>query len=187
MIRKMKISLHIPKGKELPRRFLHNEVAQARNIKSKQTRQSVVDGLQKLLAAVETHGSGVAYYTDGVEVKSEPYEGRRQTYYCGREYQLPSEDKFDPTLLVVVDANEATIGSTDGDHINILWTDTSGVMGKHDAGGQSQRRFERGRAEALKRWLRIVLDALRAADRGQQILVGGPGMTKDQFINELPV
>ncbi len=44
----MKISLYIPKGTRNCHRFIDNEIATARNIKSKQTKHSVITGLQKI-------------------------------------------------------------------------------------------------------------------------------------------
>ncbi len=68
----------------------------------------------------------------------------------------------------------------------MLWCRDSGVPRKHDAGGQSNRRFERGREEKLKQWLRAVVDVLIETDRGLPFIVAGPGMTKDKFVEELP-
>ena len=88
--------------------------------------------------------------------------------------------------MVVVDAGEASVGITNGEIIEVLWSDTSWVPRKHDAGGQSQRRFERGRDEALKHWLRKVVDVVMRHHEGRRLVIGGPGMTKDRFVKELP-
>lgn len=70
----MKISLHIPKeaNADSVRSFLKQEIAQARNIKDKQERKSVVLGLGKLLNNVEP---GMSFFTDGEEFLTEPYDG----------------------------------------------------------------------------------------------------------------
>ena len=44
----MTISLYIPKGSSGMTRFIDNEITTARNIKSKQTKESVITGLQKI-------------------------------------------------------------------------------------------------------------------------------------------
>ncbi len=44
----MAISLYIPRGTKNCPRFVDNEIATARNIKSKQTKESVITGLQKI-------------------------------------------------------------------------------------------------------------------------------------------
>ena len=183
----MKISLCIPKGKKGIRQFLQSELVQCRNIKDKETRKSVQSALSKILNYVNEHTSGVSLFSDGEDLQTAPYEGKKQFYFCGREYKTPHIEAFDPYFITVIDANEATMGTTDGDNINVLYNHTSYIMGKHDAGGQSQRRFERGRAEALKAWLRRNVQTMRDLYKGQDIIIGGPGMTKDMFINELPV
>ena len=116
----------------------------------------------------------------------EPYNGSQRVYHCGREYHHVEIKEFLPVVLVVIDANEATIGETNGEFIDIIWREDSLVMRKHDAGGQSQRRFERGREEALKQWLRKVRDKLLDVYDGREVIVGGPGMTKNKFVAELP-
>ena len=70
----MKISLHIPQDSDLDniRRFLRNELAEARNIKSKQTRKSVIAGLTKLLANVNR---GLSLFTDGEDISILNYSG----------------------------------------------------------------------------------------------------------------
>jgi len=45
----MKITLCIPQGCEDQKQFLRQELAQARNIKDKQTRKTVMNGLSKLI------------------------------------------------------------------------------------------------------------------------------------------
>ena len=94
--------------------------------------------------------------------------------------------------MVVIDANEACIGVTVGERVDIVWHDTSMVPRKHHKGGQSAQRFARGRDEALKGWLRKVAEKLvdqftRSGNMVDiDIVVGGPGMTKDRFVKELP-
>jgi peptide chain release factor subunit 1 len=182
----MKISLYLPEKSEKTRNFLLDEIAQAQNIKDKQNRKSVIRALGKLLVAIEQHPEKTAFFTDGEELIIEPYEGRKSLYHCGREYERLVPEPFLPYLLVVVDANEAAIGITDGERIKILWHDDSWVPRKHDAGGQSQRRFERGREEKLKHWLRKIVSTIIDLRQNRKMIIGGPGMTKDLLIKEFP-
>ena len=131
----MKISLYLPKGTADPTQFVRDELAQARNIKSKATRKSVEAGLRKLLGALAQGHEGIALFTDGSEIIVERYEGRQKKYFCGREYLLIKEEPYAPYLLCVIDSKEAAIGVTDGEHIRILWEGESFVMGKHGRGG----------------------------------------------------
>ena len=45
----MKISLYIPKGSKRIKPFLEKELATAKNIKEKQTRESVLNGLSAMI------------------------------------------------------------------------------------------------------------------------------------------
>ena len=104
--------------------------------------------------------------------------------------ELPRNGRDFDTLLVTVDANEAAIGLYDGENIRIIWEDNSMVPKKHRKGGQSQRRFERDRERALQSWLRHVVEQVSLASDNcptiKNIIVGGPGMTKDLFVKEMP-
>jgi peptide subunit release factor 1 (eRF1) len=94
--------------------------------------------------------------------------------------------EFLPVLLIVIDANEASVGITNGERVEVLWSDTSYVPRKHNAGGQSKERFARGREEMLKHWLRKVAGIVADNCPDRSLVIGGPGMTKDRFIKELP-
>ena len=61
------------------------------------------------------------------------------------------------------------------------------VPRKHNKGGQSKNRFQRGREEALKGWMRKVAEVVKREHNDEDIIVGGPGMTKNRFIGELPM
>jgi hypothetical protein len=165
---------------------LQSEIAQARNIQCVETRKSVIRGLQKLLVGVQGRREAVAFYTDGDELIEEKYGGVRRLYHCGREYQKYEPETFDQILLVVIDSKEAAVGTTNGERVNVLWTDTSLVQNKHDMGGQSKNRFQRAREEALKHWLRKVVEIVIGYQENRNIIVGGPGMVKEAFIKELP-
>jgi len=90
-----------------------------------------------------------------------------------------------PYLLVVIDANDACVGRTNGERIEVVWEDSSIVPRKHNKGGQSKNRFQRGREEALKGWLRKVAEVVRREHSDEDIIIGGPGMTKMKFIKEI--
>jgi len=138
--------------------------------------------LRKLIATCERYREGVALFTDGTEVIVENYDGAQRHYHCGKDYLKVQVAHLPPKLLVVVDANEATIGEIDGEQIGILWHEISMVPRKHKAGGQSQHRFERDRDRALKQWLKLVADKVMAFHKDRPITIGGPGMTKQRLI-----
>ena len=58
--------------------------------------------------------------------------------------------------IVTVDGNEATIATLRGRTLEVVKSITSGLPGKHDAGGQSQRRFERNREQEVNEYYKRV-------------------------------
>jgi len=62
-----------------------------------------------------------------------------------------------------------------------LYHKDSHVPRKHDAGGQSQRRFERGRGEALKHWFKDIEELVRDFQNGRSIYLGCNNMYKNRI------
>jgi len=87
--------------------------------------------------------------------------------------------------IVVIDTSEATIATLQGRRMEVLKELTSGVPGKHRAGGQSARRFERLREGAIndyfKRIGRHSTNIFSPIPELKGIIIGGPGPTKYDF------
>jgi peptide chain release factor subunit 1 len=90
--------------------------------------------------------------------------------------------------VILVDRNEATIGTVRGKTITILKKLTSGVPGKFKAGGQSARRLERLIDDAAHQFMvRIGEYATESfmpileEKKLKGLLLGGPGNTKNEF------
>jgi peptide chain release factor subunit 1 len=87
--------------------------------------------------------------------------------------------------IILVDTSGATLAFLRGKRLEIVREITSGIPGKHRAGGQSARRFERlremgvnaffGRVSEYADEIFLQLDDLKG------ILLGGPGPTKHEF------
>jgi len=86
----MKISMWIPKEKNpiWLQDFINKEMGQAGNIKSKETRNSVVDGLTVAQRLAEP---GVCLYVDGTAFDEQSYDGNEFKYHCGREFIRPEQ------------------------------------------------------------------------------------------------
>ncbi len=88
--------------------------------------------------------------------------------------------------LLSVDASDAGLGILSGDSLEIVDVLTSGVSGKTRKGGQSARRYERGREMELTYYYhRVAEHATRAfidSNKVTGMIVGGPGPTKDEFL-----
>jgi len=85
-----------------------------------------------------------------------------------------------------VDASEAGLGILSGDSLEIPDVITSGISGKTRKGGQSARRYERGREMELTYYYhRIAEHATRVFIENAKVtglVVGGPGPTKEEFL-----
>ena len=88
-VKKMKISMWIPKSKEPSwiRKFIQNEMSEAKNIKSRETRNSTI---QSLRIALNNARRGACIFADGNEFTIEHYDDRTFFYRCGREFIKPS-------------------------------------------------------------------------------------------------
>jgi len=88
--------------------------------------------------------------------------------------------------ILCIDANEAGIGILSGERFDVVNAMTSGISGKTRKGGQSARRYERGREMELTYFYhrvadhanRILFDEYKVTG----LIVGGPGYTKEDFL-----
>ena len=83
--------------------------------------------------------------------------------------------------MVCFDANDLYIGEYNGKQIRQLYHSYSLVPHKHDAGGQSQRRFERGRTEELKHWLKDVAENINKFHDNRPIYLGCNSIYKNKL------
>jgi peptide chain release factor subunit 1 len=90
--------------------------------------------------------------------------------------------------LFLIDRRECTVGMLRGSRVELIRYMTSQVPGKHGRGGQSQRRFERNTEIAAHEWFvkcgERASEIFLAEPNLKGILVGGPGPTKQYFVNE---
>ncbi len=201
------ISVYIPQGYDLSNVLnqLAEEKGTASNIKSKTTRKNVMDALEKTIQHLRlfknTPVNGLAVFCGNVSEREgvqdlklwsvEPFEPINiRIYRCDQKFVTePLEALVTPKDvygLIAIDNKEATIATLKGDHYNILKKLTSGYHGKHRAGGQSQRRFERViRQESHEFKVRVAEYAensfLPIIKELKGIIIGGPAGTKDDF------
>jgi len=188
---------------------LTEEASQASNIKSPQTRKNVQGALRKIsnfLKAInfKIPDLGLVIFAGNVseqEGKADirlftvkpPRELKTKLYWCDSSFHTaPLEEMAKPLEvygLVTVDKNEATIAELVGKKYDIVGHFTSGVAGKTRAGGQSAHRFERLREEAAQDFYKRVSEKvnnalLKHGDKLKGIIIGGPGMTKQYFLDK---
>ena len=204
------VSVYIPAGYDLNKIISHlsEEQGTASNIKDKKTRQNVIDSLEKCIRHLrlfkKTPVNGLAVFAGNIEAQEQkvnikvwsiepPQPLNTRIYRCDQRFQLDilktMLDHKETFGLIVMDRREATLGLLKGTSIEPIFNLTSGVPGKFKSGGQSAARFSRIRDDMAKEFYRRVSDVCNKEFLGKKelkgILVGGPGNTKDAFVNEL--
>ncbi len=202
------VSLYVP-----PKKPIHEVIANLReewgtagNIKSDTTRNHVQDALTRAMqrlklyrtppetglvmfsGALPTNGPGSEVINVYEIVPPKPVTA--YLYQCDDHFHLEwlkdmlREDKV--FGLLSIDSSEAGLGILSGDNLEIADLMTSGISGKTRKGGQSARRYERGREMELTYYYhRVAEHATRVfIDSGKVtgLVVGGPGPTKEDFL-----
>lgn len=203
------ITVYVPVGYNifLSAKQVDSEAGTASNIKSKSTRDNVIEALGKISRHLrqfkQTPKNGLAVFCGNiskVEGKPDirlwslepPSPINIKTYRCDQTFVIePLKELLETTEvygLIVMDRREATIGLLEGKSIRKLKHMTSAVPGKMKAGGQSSGRFERiTEGLALEFYRRVgvaVKDKFFDMTKLQGILVGGPGPTKESFLRD---
>jgi len=202
------ISLYVPPEKRIHevKGNLRDEYGTASNIKSRVTRKNVQEAIEKVQQRLKLFKSpppkglvifcgAIPYGAPGNEKMEiytlEPPEKINVYYYrCDSRFHLEplfemmrEKETFGVLLL---DVNDAMIATLRGQRRNILKEFTSGVAGKHRAGGQSARRFERIREAEINEYFKRVgghaNEMLGQIPDLKGIIVGGPGPTKYDFV-----
>ena len=184
---------------------LRQEAATAVNIKSKTTRKNVLDALQTIIGRLslipEPPENGLAVFC-GAITQGGPGSEKIEVYIFEPPepvgvfiYQCAAEFWLDPLRgmlmakdsygLISIDRSGAALAVLRGTHLQISKTIKSFIHGKHRAGGQSQRRFERLIEQAAHEFLTKVGEVSREVFEElpdlQGIVIGGPGFTKQVF------
>lgn len=202
------VSVYIPPDKQISdvAKHMREELSQSANIKSKSTKKNVQSAIEVIVQRIKLFpkpperglvlfvgmiprgGPGTEKMETYVFEPPEPIQ--TYTYHCNSEFYLePLQEMLgdkDVYGLAVLDRKEATIAILRGKRIDIVKTLTSGVPGKHKAGGQSQRRFDRvielAAHEFLKRIGEHINEALLPLPDLEGVILGGPGHTKEEFL-----
>ena len=203
------ISVYVPAGYEMSKiiKHLEDEQGTATNIKSRQTRQNVIDALEKMIRALKanpkTPTNGLAIFSGNVSEKEggqdfklwqiePPLPLNIRLYRCDKEFITQPLKEFtinnEKYGLIVMDKREGNIAYLIGKKIVPIVEKHSMVPGKTRAGGQSSQRFERLREGAAKEFFRKLAEVAKEKFLGDKnlkgILIGGPGMTKEEFIEK---
>jgi peptide chain release factor subunit 1 len=202
------VSLYIP-----PKKPIHEAIANLReewgtagNIKSDTTRNHVQDALTRAMQRLKLYrtppDTGLVVFSGalptngpGSEVVNvweiiPPKPVTQYLYQCDDHFHVEwlrdmlREEKVYGILSI--DSSEVGMGILSGDRLDIADVLTSGISGKTRKGGQSARRYERGREMELTYYFnRVGEHATRVFIDNNKVtglIVGGPGPTKDEFL-----
>ncbi|MEM0121137.1 MAG: peptide chain release factor aRF-1 [Thermoprotei archaeon] len=200
------ISLYIPPKRAISdvARDLREEASTASNIKSKTTRKNVLDAIESILQRLklfrEPPSNGLVIFcgaiprggpgTEKMEiyVLEPPLPINIYLYRCDSKFVIEPLKKLveekDIYGLIVMDRAEATFAILRGRNVEVLNTITSGIPGKHHAGGQSARRFQRIIEQvAHEFYVRIGEYTTKYfLDKDiKGLIIGGPGPNKYEF------
>jgi peptide chain release factor subunit 1 len=201
------VSLYVPPGRQISDAAtnLREEYGTAANIKSKSTKKNVQDAIESILQRLKLFRmppeNGLIIFAGAIPRGGpgsekmetfviEPPEPINIYYYrCDARFFLdPIKDMLtekDIYGMIVMDRSDATFALLRGRRLEILETLTSGVPSKHDAGGQSARRFQRLIEIAANEFNKRVADHAESnflkIENLKGIIIGGPGPTKEDF------
>jgi peptide chain release factor subunit 1 len=201
------ITLYVPPGRRIHEVManLREEYGTASNIKSRTTRKNVQDAIdrvsQRLKLFKEPPKNGLVIFCGAIP-RDGPGTEKMETYVLEPPepinvyfYRCDAKFHTEPLMamvterdafgVIVIDSQEATVATVRGQRMEILQEFTSGIPGKHRAGGQSARRFERIREQAMNDYFRRVAshsyESLSKVQGLKGIILGGPGPTKYDF------
>ncbi|HLF54192.1 MAG TPA: peptide chain release factor aRF-1 [Candidatus Nanoarchaeia archaeon] len=201
------VTVYVPAGYDLIKIIQHlaQEQGTATNIKSAQTRNNVIDALERMIQHLRlfkgTPKNGLAIFSGNVASREgvsdvrvwsiePPIPIQTRIYRCDKNFQLDllrdmleSKDIYG---MIVLDSRDAILALLKGKTIITLVSTHSHVPGKFKAGGQSSVRFARNREIAVNDHFKkvgdIAKDQFLMLEGLKGILVGGPGPTKYDFI-----
>jgi peptide chain release factor subunit 1 len=201
------VSLYVPPGRQISEviSMLKDEWGTASNIKSNTTRKNVQDAIVRVIQRLKLFrnvpDNGLVIFCGAIP-HGGPGSERLETYvvippepiyiYLYRcdskfhlEYLMDLIKEKETYGIMLVDSSEATFAVLKGRRLEIVQEITSGIPGKHRAGGQSARRFERVREARLQDYFKragnYANDIYLALPDFKGLIIGGPGPTKDDF------
>ena len=200
------LSLYIPPGRPMSDvlQLLKQEYSITDNIKLKRTRQAVKRALsaaiERLQMIPKVPSNGLVVFCgenldtgDFICYTFSPPEKVPVFYYRTErtfitEFLEDMVEEREAVGIIVVERDQATIGLLKGGRLEVLEELEGYVPGKHEKGGQSQRRYERIIEQLVEEFFKRVGEAanrhfLPLLEKGvlKGIIIGGPGYAKIDF------
>ncbi len=203
------VSVYVPAGYDISKIISHlsDEQGTASNIKSAITRKNVQNALEKMIQTLKgfskTPDNGIAVFAGNLGSKEgkqdfhswsyvPPIALNIRIYRCDKVFVTEHLENMlvDKRVygLVAMDRRDAQIALLQGKTIVPLQKTHSEVPGKFRAGGQSAQRFARLREGAAKEHYKKVAEYMKEqflhlGNNLMGIIIGGPGVTIQDFIN----
>lgn len=203
------VSLYVPPNRRVSdvTSYLKKELSQSSNIKSKTTRKNVTSAIESILGRLKSYRvvpeNGLVFFVGETEAGADQTETASHVveppepvttflYRCDSRFHTePLREMLREKELyglLVIDRSEATLGLLRGKRIEVIKNVQSLVPSKHSKGGQSARRFERLIEQAAHVFFvkvgNLLTEALLDMRELKGILLGGPGYTKDFFLEK---
>lgn len=204
------VSVYVPQGYEMSKIINHlaEEQGTASNIKSASTRKNVQAALEKMIQHLrnfsKTPPNGLAIFSGNIAASEGKQDMRIwsieppiplniRIYRCDKSFitDILEEMIVEHNVygLVVLDRRDANIALLKGKTIVPLQKTHSEVPGKTKAGGQSAARYARLREGAYKDHFKKIAEYMKEqflplGNNLKGIIIGGPGITVNDFINK---
>jgi peptide chain release factor subunit 1 len=184
---------------------IREEVNQAGNIKSKQTRNNVQDALERIISVLKgfrkTPPNGLVIFSGNLsddpsrnDMKIFYFEpiSRLETnmYRCDSSFWLEPLEKMvnsrDSYGIVVLDGSDATLAILQGTELRVLDKIHNLAHSKVRKGGQSANRYAHLIEEGKEYYHKKIGEAMDSLFVGKVkgVIVGGPGPIKEYFLKE---
>jgi peptide chain release factor subunit 1 len=184
---------------------IREEVNQAGNIKSKQTRNNVQDALERIINVLKgfrkTPPNGLVIFSGNLsddpsrtDMKTFYFEpiSRLETnlYRCDSVFWLEPLEKMvssrDSYGIVVLDGSDATLALLQGTELRVVDKIHNLAHSKVRKGGQSANRYARLIEEGKEFYHKRIGEAMDSLFVGKVkgVIIGGPGPIKEYFLKE---
>jgi peptide chain release factor subunit 1 len=184
---------------------VREEVNQAENIKSKQTKNNVQDALDRIVNVLKgfkkTPPHGLVLFSGNLS--DDPSRTDMKTFYfepinmlnmnmyrCDSTFYLEPLEKMmnsrDAYGVLAIDGKDATLAILQGTELKVVDRVHNLAHSKVRKGGQSANRYARLIEEGKEYYHKRIGEKMDAAFLGKVkgVIVGGPGPVKEYFLNE---
>ncbi len=202
------ITLLLPPGEQISKinNMLTTEYGTASNIKSRVTRQSVIDAISSIQSKLKLYRNvpenGLVILCGNVEIDGKekrlcvdfepPRKLDKYLYECGSQFNLASLEKlvYDTSIPIgyaIIRGDDFGLYTVKGTEIIEHVKMDIQLPNKHSRGGQSALRFERQTNEKRANYVNKCAEYMNhyLTDKKMPIVIAGPGELKEKLEKEI--